>query len=67
MRCEIWDTVTDRMIRVDEDATPICGEDFCDDCGDCLGCADPSDLCRYDKNGLHHWVRYVSQGVDGVG
>lgn len=33
---------------------PKCGEDFCDDCGDCLGCN--PEMC-YD-GGLHVWVKY---------
>lgn len=36
------------------DATPICGEDFCDDCGDCLWCY-TGDYC---PGGWHIWVVY---------
>ncbi len=43
-----------------EEATPVCGEDFCDDCGDCLVCY-CEDSCR-GVPGLprqHYWVRYL--------
>lgn len=38
-------------------AAPICGEDFCDSCGDCLHCYD-LDSC---PNGGHVWVVYTEQ------
>ncbi len=37
-----------------EKAIPICGEDFCDDCGDCLICY-IEDPC---SGGSHRWIRY---------
>ena len=45
-----------------EDAEPICSEDFCDSCGDCLVCYSEEN-CRGLEGGLpkqHIWVRYVS-------
>jgi hypothetical protein len=42
-----------------EDAEPECGEDFCDQCGDCLHCFG-GDPC-FDGNTTspsHYWVVY---------
>ena len=41
-----------------DDATPACGEGYCDDCGDCLACCS-GDPCRAAKNGQHRWVVYL--------
>lgn len=60
MKCEIWDTATDRLIRVDDNAVPVCGEDFCDNCGDCLACAEIGETCHASKDGQHRWIRYVT-------
>jgi hypothetical protein len=35
---------------------PICGEDFCDNCGKCLAC-EGNEPCRESPKG-HRWVRY---------
>ena len=43
-----------------EEATPVCGKDFCDTCGDCLYCY-VGDPC-YDgseEKGAHYWVSYI--------
>ena len=40
-----------------EEATPVCGEDFCDDCGDCLHCY-VEDRCQFNYTGIHRWVQY---------
>lgn len=37
----------------EEDAEPECGEDFCDECGDCLHCYG-GDSCT--EEGGHRWV-----------
>lgn len=42
-----------------EEATPVCGHAFCDDCGDCLACCS-TDACRASKSGQHRWVVYPS-------
>jgi hypothetical protein len=39
------------------DAEPECGEDFCDQCGDCLACYS-GDPC-YDGGDGHTWVVYA--------
>jgi len=41
-----------------EEAQPVCGEDFCDDCGDCLACY-AEDICPYDR--LHVWRVYEDE------
>lgn len=38
------------------EATPVCGESFCDDCGNCLVCYG-EDTCRERSDG-HRWVIY---------
>lgn len=50
---EIFDESGETLIRT-EQATPVYGEDFCDDCGDCLACQD-EDEC---PGGVHRWVQY---------
>lgn len=37
------------------EADPVCGEDFCDACGDCLVCYE-TDCCVDD--GGHVWIEY---------
>ncbi len=37
---------------------PICGEDFCDTCGDCLVCYWEDDCI--DGN-CHYWVKYIDE------
>ena len=41
------------------DVAPICGEDFCDRCGDCLHCY-ADDECGGD-GGYHSWVVYADE------
>jgi len=41
------------------EASPKHNEDFCDACGDCLGCYG-EDECMYSRDGSHMWVKYVS-------
>jgi hypothetical protein len=37
---------------------PVCGEDFCDKCGDCLACYG-SDPCPEGKVDQHLWIEYA--------
>ena len=39
------------------DADPVCGEDFCDKCGDCLAC-DGGDPCYIGNTDDHFWAEY---------
>lgn len=48
------------FLRVD-DAEPICEQDFCDTCGDCLSCYG-DDPCVLSEGGKHLWVGYESKG-----
>lgn len=43
------------LIRTEE-ATPKCGEDFCDACGDCLACYGDDECMGTGKE--HFWVQY---------
>jgi hypothetical protein len=36
---------------------PLCGEDFCDGCGDCLGCQVHDDV-EWCSSGHSRWVIY---------
>lgn len=38
-------------------ADPQCGQDFCDDCGDCLSCY-LDDPCYSNDGDEHNWVVY---------
>lgn len=38
------------------DPAPVCGEDFCEECGDCLVCYG-EDRCQVSEDGKHSWVR----------
>jgi hypothetical protein len=51
---EVWNEEGDVFIRRD-DAEPVCGEHFCDRCGDCLHCY--GDLECYEGD-VHRWVQY---------
>ena len=63
MRRHIYDHTGTHVLRIEE-AEPVCGEDFCDRCGDCLVCYEEGD-CREQGNlvnlalhGGHFWVVY---------
>ena len=46
-------------LRRQEEAKPLCGEDFCDRCGDCLACyGDGACYDTGDEQGSHFWVVY---------
>ena len=59
MKRYVYDESGATLLRVDEEAVPVCGEDFCDECGDCLACYG-SDPCYYDKK--HRWIVYGEGG-----
>lgn len=44
-----------KIVSSDE-ATPICGHSFCDECGDCLACHG-GETCQVRPEG-HRWVWY---------
>ena len=51
------DPYTDDVLYTEwQDVTPVCGEDFCDRCGDCLACYG-GDKCIDGHE--HVFVRYV--------
>jgi hypothetical protein len=41
-----------------EMGSPVCGEDFCDTCGDCLHCYS-TDYCNNEYCGIARWVIYI--------
>lgn len=53
MKRSVFDKQGMECLR-EEEAEPVCGEDFCDSCGDCLACY-WEDSCR---GGEHFWVVY---------
>jgi hypothetical protein len=62
MRRHVYDP-SGTLLRVEE-ADPVCGEDFCDRCGDCLACY--QDGCFDDgvwtPGVACFWVRYDAKG-----
>ena len=44
------------------EAQPVCGVDFCDECGDCLACYGP-DECVRSVSG-HWWVVYADAAYE---
>lgn len=54
MKKHIYDRRGINLLLVEDD-TPICGEDFCETCGDCLSCYG-GEPCLDD--GQHYWVQY---------
>jgi len=51
--------VADHLGKVvgQEEAEPVCGQDFCDTCGECLVCSCSFEDPCIDGRG-HFWVRY---------
>lgn len=49
----VFNSLGDTLLRKEE-GEPVCGEDFCDLCGDCLSCYTGD--CR--TGGEHWWVVY---------
>ena len=45
-----------KHIQGTEEAEPVCGEDFCERCGDCLVCYG-YDVCPTTE-GNHIWIEY---------
>ena len=55
----IYDHTGIKLIRTEE-ATPKCGEDYCDACGDCLACY-WEDGCGGEEGKPHYWVEYMEK------
>lgn len=55
MQREVYNEKTDARLRTDT-ATPECGQDFCDRCGDCLHCYGSDPCVNGHEN--HRWVYY---------
>lgn len=54
MRREVYDSTGMHLLRT-EDAEPVCGQDFCDTCGECLACYGADPCYGY---GEHRWAVY---------
>jgi len=52
----VYDSRGIKLLRVEE-ADPVCGEDWCDACGECLHCYG-SDWCNAREEEGHLWVVY---------
>lgn len=42
------------------ESIPVCGQDFCDTCGDCLACYN-EDGCGGHDGKDHLWVEYIDK------
>jgi hypothetical protein len=51
-----WAAVGIDISRAIEDSKPVCGKDFCEQCGDCLACY-WEDQCQHSPDGQHSWVK----------
>lgn len=47
-----------------DNVEPVCGEDFCDACGDCLSCYGGEDGCCGEEAKAHIWIVYLSEDED---
>ena len=56
MKKHIYDRHGMTMLRVEE-ADPVCGVNFCDECGDCLACH--AERCW--DGGKPWWVEYEGE------
>lgn len=64
MKRHVYDERGTTLIRIEE-AEPVCGEDFCERCGDCLSCY--RDGCYSNGEwtaGVEcFWVQYGERGA----
>lgn len=63
MMKHIYDKSGLKFIR-SEESLPVCSEDFCDCCGDCLRCYWENE-CLANGTGAHSWVQY-GEDEDGT-
>lgn len=60
MKCHVFDDRGITLVRVEE-RVPVCGETFCDTCGDCLHCYGEHLCFGGGQDGgdtEHYWVQY---------
>ena len=55
MTCHYFDELTLEFLFA-RDIMPECEKDFCDRCGECLGCPD---LGKCRNGSAHYWVQYI--------
>lgn len=58
MRVPVYSAQGDKVVGYAERSEPVCGEDFCDLCGDCLACYGDQ---PYPDGGAHRWLYYEDQ------
>ena len=66
MKCEVRINDNDTNRRRNhsiEDWIPVCGEDFCERCGDCLSCY-CGNGCWHNNEGDHLWIQYFDTVED---
>ena len=51
------------LVTKTEEATPECGTDFCDDCGDCLACSGDLDCCGGQDGKPHRYPGGSPRGL----
>jgi len=61
---EIYDLSEGTKLR-EEEAEPVCGEHFCDECGDCLSCYGAEEYCR-EAGQSHTWIEYTTRPSDSI-
>lgn len=64
MKKRIYDNWNSPKLLKIVDANPVCGVDFCDECGDCLACY--ADNPCYPSGGKHTWVTYRPEEEEWV-
>jgi hypothetical protein len=56
LKKHIYERMSNKLLRVEE-AEPVCAEDFCDRCGDCLACYGAEPCIGNEPE--HYWVEFV--------
>ncbi|MBZ0292493.1 MAG: hypothetical protein K8L99_07980 [Anaerolineae bacterium] len=60
MKASIYDEKTDEFMGT-ANLAPVCGEDYCESCGECLACCGEDSCWIYDvEQDEHFWVVYVN-------
>lgn len=52
----IVDRESDEIVE-ETTAIPVCGNDLCEECGDCIHCFGGNE-CAFTKDKQHVWMRY---------
>lgn len=64
MKKHLYNHAGTKFIR-EVEAEPVCEQDFCDACGDCLACFGDGDCyCGHNDDCSHFWVDYEKTRPD---